>query len=334
MPLENYHVLKGTVADHKEERDDDTPHFQVKVLAGQTPYRIATNVKSGAPPSELKYLVVNDFQHPMTDALSELDDGLHEINPAPGAIALDYIRGNLFPIEEMRILPHDAPGPDNDLNDLLTMYTRRAQQQQTARIYAFGEIWGPDNDGPDRHFGFRPKRGIHNIHMNQGNSANWRNDDGVYQDGGLIFHYPDQDQWVGVFLAFQSQAIHTDDQTGHALDVPDDILDSTGNVRIVAAMVNPRGHDVGLETATLLNISDTAVNLAGWQLVDKNERRETLSTQLLHPGECTRIVLSGDGAQLSNRGGKITLLTPTGLKAHGVAYTRAQAKKQGWTVEF
>ena len=333
MPLKNYHVLKGTIADYKEERDDNKPHFQVKVVAEETAYRIATNVMSGAPLSELKYIVVSDFQHPMTDALSELDDGLQGIDYGPGGIALDYIRGNLFDIEQMRILPHDAPGPDNDLNDLLTMYSRRAQQQ-TARIYAFGEIWGPEHDGPDRHFGFRPKRGIHDIHMNQGNSADWRSDDGVYQDGGLIFHYPDQDQWVGVFLAFQSQAIHTDDQTGHALEVPDDSLEATGNVRIVSAMVNPRGHDVGLETATLLNISDTAINLAGWKVVDKNGRSETLVTQLVHPGECTRIVLSGDGAQLSNRGGQITLLTPTGLKAHGVAYTRDQARKQGWTVAF
>ena len=36
-------------------------------------------------------------------------------------------------------------------------------------------------------------------------------------EGGLLLHYPAQDQWVGVFLAFQSQAWHTDDQTGHTI---------------------------------------------------------------------------------------------------------------------
>ena len=46
------------------------------------------------------------------------------------------------------------------------------------------------------------------------------------------------DQWVGVFLAFQSQAWHTDDRTGHALAEPA-VPDRT--VRIVAALVNPTG---------------------------------------------------------------------------------------------
>ena len=44
--------------------------------------------------------------------------------------------------------------------------------------------------------------GIHDIHMNQGNSQHFRQDDGVWQDGGLLLHYPAQDQWVGIFLAF------------------------------------------------------------------------------------------------------------------------------------
>ena len=61
---------------------------------------------------------------------------------------------------------------------------------------------------------------MHDIHMNQGNSAKFKNDDGVWQDGGLIFHFPGLSQWVAVFLAFQSQAWHTDDLTGHALPAP------------------------------------------------------------------------------------------------------------------
>jgi uncharacterized protein YukJ len=33
--------------------------------------------------------------------------------------------------------------------------------------------------------------------MNQGNSQQFRRDDGVWQDGGLLLRYPTQDQWVG-----------------------------------------------------------------------------------------------------------------------------------------
>jgi uncharacterized protein YukJ len=35
-----------------------------------------------------------------------------------------------------------------------------------------------------------------------------------------------------------------------------------------------------------------------------------------------------------NQGGEITLLDPQGLKVHGVAYTKAQAERSGWTVVF
>ena len=68
-------------------------------------------------------------------------------------------------------------------------------------------------------FGFKPGNGVHDIHMNQGNSARFRGDDGVWQDGGLLLRL--DGRWVGIFLAFQSQAWHTDDRTGHAIAAPE-----------------------------------------------------------------------------------------------------------------
>ena len=53
--------------------------------------------------------------------------------------------------------------------------------------------------------------------MNQGNVGQFVEDDGVFQDGGLFMHFPDQQEWIGVFLKFQSQAWHTDDVTGHTI---------------------------------------------------------------------------------------------------------------------
>jgi len=37
---------------------------------------------------------------------------------------------------------------------------------------------------------------------------------------------------------------------------------------------------------------------------------------------------------LGNSGGAVTLLDQDGLKVHGVAYTAAQAQRDGWTVVF
>ena len=83
----------------------------------------------------------------------------------------------------------------------------------------FGRFCPPVHSGSarDKIFGFTPGRGVHDIHMNQGNSPRFSKDDGVWQDGGLMFWFPKQGEWVAVFLKFQSQAIHTDDTTGHTL---------------------------------------------------------------------------------------------------------------------
>ena len=37
---------------------------------------------------------------------------------------------------------------------------------------------------------------------------------------------------------------------------------------------------------------------------------------------------------MSNDGGLITLLDASGLKVHGVSYTKAQVARQGWTITF
>jgi len=134
----------------------------------------------------------------------------------PGGMALDYISGNCFGITAAKPLPHDILCPDNDLNELIHKYVARAIAMENSAVYAFGEKWGPETKR-DKYFGFKPGNGIHDIHANQGNSDAWKRDDGVYQDGGLIIHLPDEARWVAIFLAFQSQCFHTDDTTGHRI---------------------------------------------------------------------------------------------------------------------
>jgi len=38
--------------------------------------------------------------------------------------------------------------------------------------------------------------------------------------------------------------------------------------------------------------------------------------------------------QLSNKGGEITLLTPSGAVAHRVSYSKAQARREGEMIYF
>jgi hypothetical protein len=194
--------------------------------------------------------------------------------------------------------------------------------------------------------------------MNQGNVGRFTSDDGVWQDGGLIVHFPTQDQWMAIFLKFQSQAWHTDDVTGHrtvgfapGYSVPAEFDISTlslpqgattrnelpfeeepqGLVRIVGALVNAI-QSPEQERVTLLNTSPHPVSLDGWALANFAKVRTALSGTIEAGG--TVVVDIGREGALSNQGGAITLLNDAGVKVDGVSYTRDQARHPGWTIAF
>lgn len=339
MPLKNYGVLKGKAVGSMRETEASSPHYQVHIEAGAVQYRIAVNVKSQLSPSELLFLVNDDFRHSITASLPDLPIGFTPLRSQPGGAALDFIRGNLFDRLDMRLLPPNLPGPNNDLSDQIEHYVKRAIEEPDALIYAFGERWGPEQRVPDKIFGFAPGNGIHDIHMNQGNIQRFQADDGVWQDGGLLFAFPSTRQWVAVFLAFQSQAWHTDDRTGHVIP---DVNPGPGPqpspsepdhlVRIVGALVNPVGPAPEQETVTLLNASPAAIDLTGWRIADRLKKTHPLSGVI--DAGATLVVALPQTVQLGNKGGIITLLNHKGLKVDGVSYTAPQAQKEGWTIVF
>ncbi len=330
MPLRDYGVLAGRVVGSRSEGGSDSPHFQIHVQGAGIAFRVAVNVLSQQSPSELLYLADEGFAHPMLDGILHLPDGFTSLPGRAGSGALDFIRGNLFDRTAMRPIPSTAPGPDNDLADALDHFVSRARSDPAARLFAFGERWGPEAGIADKIFGFTPGNGVHDVHMNQGNSARFRRDDGVWQDGGLLLHFPGAGQTVAVFLAFQSQAWHTDDSTGHALA---DVSGGDHRVRIVAALVNGPGPAPERETVTLVNTLGVDLDLDGWALLDAAGHRMPLAGTALAAGEAARILLTAP-IQLGNSGGLVTLLDPAGLKVDGVAYTREQAGDDGVTIVF
>ncbi len=329
MPLRDYGVLKGKAVDSRREEAGDSPHYQVQVMAGNTNFRVPVNVKSQVAPSELLFLVNDNYQHPVLARLIDLPLTFTPLPSTPGGAALDFIRGNLFDRLEMRPLPPNLPGQDNDLNDMLEHYVQRAIQDPQASLYAFGQRWGPEPNTPDKIFHFQPGNGVHDIHMNQGNVSPFLDDDGVWQDGALMFHFPSPDQWVAIFLAFQSQGWHTDDQTGHTIP---DIVEPDHIVRIVGALVNPIGPAPEQEKVIILNTSPNAIDLTGWKIADKMKHKQDLSGSIA-PGDIAMVLLSPQ-VQLGNKGGIITLLDREGLKVDGVSYTAEQASREGWVIVF
>jgi uncharacterized protein YukJ len=335
MPLRSYGVLSGRIVDTRREGAADTPHYQVHVVddAG-TNYRIAVNVESQQSPSELLFLVLDDFRHPLTAALPAAASGWTSLAAQPGGPNLDFIRANLFEPSAMRLLPPEVTGPDNDLADLLDHYLRRAMGDPQVVAYVFGQRFGPEPATPDKVFGFLPGNGVHDVHMNQGNSAQFRRDDGVWQDGGLVLHLVAESRWVGIFLVFQSQAWHTDDTTGHAIDDAQPRPErGTEAVRVVAALVDPLGPAPEAETITLLNASPAPIDLTEWRIADRAKRTCPVPAGSLAAG-AVLVMTPTDGVALGTNGGIITLLDPEGRKIHGVSYTAEEAREEGWTVVF
>lgn len=338
MPLKNYGVLKGRPIGRRLATHANA-HYQVQIIDNTTDYRIAVNVQSKISPSELEYVIDDRFAHPLTDRWTALPLGWTRLDRQADGGGLDFIRSNLFDRERMRRLPFDVPGADNDLNEFIDRQIQRAMADEDALIYAFGERWGPEPRTKDKIFGFLPGNGVHDIHMNQGNHPSFADQDGVWQDGGLLIQFPHQQQWVAIFLKFQSQVWHTDDRTGHALvgprpdeGEPTPIPVPEGIVQIVAALVNPPGADQGHETVTLLNTTPEPLDLGGWTLADRMDQRHRLAGVI--PAGATLAVTLPLSVQLGNQGGIISLLNSDGLKIHGVAYTKEQARRQGWTIVF
>lgn len=338
MSLKNYAVLKGRPINNRL-ASGQSPHYQVLISADGEQHRIAINVRS-QDGSEVEYLVRSRFEHPITDGLMSLSQGLHPVPSKPGGIALDFIRGNLAQPSEFKPLPISAAGPDNDLNEKIDAYVQRAMSDENALLYAFGETWGPESKA-DNYFGFKPGRGIHDIHFNQGNPAgSFAESNGPWQDGGLIFQFPGSNQWVAVFLKFQTQAWHSDDSGGDPITPPGPAPDPDvippldqpdGLVRIMAAYVN----DVRTpehERIILLNTADVPISLDGWQIKDKQKNGMKLSGTM--EAGAVRVVDVQAPVALSNKGGIITLVNANGVKVHGVSYTKAQAAQPGRTIPF
>jgi len=336
MPVENYGVFTGTATKELREIGAGKVHFQFKLEAGADVIRVPVNVLSsseGALESRLlKYIVIDDFRHPVTAAIEALGEGWHPLEHKPGGGALDYRRGNLFKEADMRILPPDVAGPDNDLQDLIQHFVERAVGDPEVKISAVGGRWHEASSADKIFPEISPSTGVHEIHMNQGNAAGHTGEDGVWNDGGLLIHLPEPDaRWVAFFFAFQNQTFNTDDVHGHALiDQP---LPETAAVRIVAALINPAGPGDEGEKVLLLNASPDSVDLTGWQIADKAKEKCAVPGGALAAGRTLEVPVVKPCA-LSNNGGSITLLDATGTKVSGVSYTQEQARDQGWTVIF
>ncbi|KAF7596931.1 hypothetical protein BBP40_011977 [Aspergillus hancockii] len=346
MPVRDYGVWKAKPVRFTYETDQEdhiSPHLSLFFTTKDDSHgegRAAINIKSGdISDSRLVFWLVENFENYNNDIHRELKPGFHALGGSneqhPGGLALDYIRDNLFRRESGRLLPHDIPGPGNDILDEL-IPVMDAAVVKDAIIYIYGSH-------------FSNGQGIHNIHQNQGSPRKYQRDNGIYQDGGLIIDFGDH--WTGVFIGFASQAIHTDSQGQPSPprsylswndilnpELPErqrgrtDINDRP--VTISEALINPVSPLTSKpEMVTLANRTDSAVQLDGWSFRNKDGDTEELPHGASLPPR-RRQSFQLQSCALTHKGGLITLLNAQGQKVDGVRYTAEMVKPEGHLISF
>lgn len=342
---DGYGVLRADLDRWVREDGEATPHLQIRVLdkTGQ-PWRVAVNVQSDTGSEVVYWLVDPLLGHPVLAGLPALPTGFSVAARSP-ASALDYVRAPLFDWPAGTALPASGGASADDLQDLLALHLQQCKNAG-GEVFAFGVKFDRNLHKPiDAQFGNADGlHGIHDIHLNQGNTGQHAGDNGALQDGGLILAHPDR--YVGLFLAFQTQRVPTTDAGapapqsrpiaelihGHQPPVPTPA--AGGPVYLERALLNPSGDDVGKEVVVLGNLANATVKLDGWQLVDKTHRVTTLNGFTLDPGGSAPVELDGTGVQLSNAGGNLVLLDPTGHQVDAVVFTATDATTEDHFVRF
>lgn len=83
--------------------------------------------------------------------------------------------------------------------------------------------------------------------------------------------------------------------------------DCCAEIRVIAALVNPLGGELGKETVTLLNTTTSQIHLDGWVIADRLKRKYLLSG-LIETNSPSGVQRSGEDIQLGKDAGTIALL--------------------------
>ncbi len=205
MPVNQYSVLKGTPLSGAINQAS-RPHYLIEVSAGGAQWQVAVNVESdtgSGTSAQVLYKIDGNWTPPDPAALQSLPAGATPLAGRDANPAIDYLRSraNAQPLvtrAQMATLPLPGRAASQNLQNAVIQFLNQAIADPNGTVYAFGAR-------------YTTGQGIHDIHMNQGNPpSDHSGDNGIWQDGLLVFEMPGASQWAAVFIAFQEQVWSTD----------------------------------------------------------------------------------------------------------------------------
>ena len=208
--VRTYGVLVGHVLGGRES-GGASPHYEILVEAGGR-YRIAVNVRSVDGSDVLALFDPAFVQATRADlpALAAGPAGFTALATGPAGQGLDYLRDNLVALG--RMMPAPPEGGAGALGPLLDAQVAEAVGDPKSVVLAFGEFF--QDAGVDATFGFSPERGVHDVHMMQGNAGSFAGDNRVRGDGALFLRGSDGVTGA-LFVRFTTQSLDTDPATGN-----------------------------------------------------------------------------------------------------------------------
>ena len=219
-------------------------------------YEASVNCSSKISPNELKVSFVQDtVEFPVvTSELSALAFGRYDKGTSlPSSLLLDY--PTLVSEAVFEIYPVEQPGVRNDMDDFIRRLVGESlvsDLTSNRKIYIFGECWDSGPDSTNRSFGFKHDRGIHNIHMNQGNQAPYEFEDATHQDGAILIE-KENGLFDAMFSTFQTQVWPNTDDVVAVL---------------MTEMLANSPQDTTDEWIQISNTGPSAVDISGWKIVE------------------------------------------------------------------
>lgn len=216
-----YGVLVGKVRDGLIDPTRPTPHYEIWIVAGGVNYRAAVNVISQDDSQVLAYFdptyVVPQGQLKLQlAALAGGAEGFKGLTTGPGGQGLDYLTDQLFPLDKMAIIPPEGSSGVT-LKNLLDGQIERAKADGEAIAIVFGQYY--QDNGADQTFHFSPERGVHDIHMMQGDTGAFKSEDRQNGDGALFLVFKGGET-AALFVRFQTQVVPIVDASARQASPP------------------------------------------------------------------------------------------------------------------
>lgn len=214
MPIQDYGVWVATPTFFNAERTGKSPHGTLTFSDGTNKYKTTKaniNVKSTTKDTRLVYWHDAQFTNSITENMAALPKGFTPLSDAATGstgVRLDLLRGGLETLASGIVLETNVTGANNDIvDDLTNIFSNGISQKAT--VY----IWG------SQYVDSSSVAGIHDIHMNQGDTGSFKSDNGIWQDGSFVLEFPDG-HYEAVFLAFAEQYTQTDDDGNPIMTAP------------------------------------------------------------------------------------------------------------------